>query len=480
MPYNNKHTSKTNENESKMNTIKLSVKEKIGYGLGDTACNFVWQTVILFLAYFYTDIYGLSPAHMGTMFLLVRFIDAITDPLMGSLVDRTKTKHGRYRPYILWMAVPFGIACMFAFFTPNFGETGKIVYAYASYIFLTLMYTAINVPYCAMANSMTNCSKERTSLQSYRFALSTTGGLVVAMVALPLVNIIGQGDVQKGYLGAMAIMGAGAIGLFFVCFATTKEHVTPAETEVKQSVWKDLALLMKNNQWRVLFLANVILLTGVVLKGATTMYYVNTVMARPDLATIFMVTGMLASIVGAIGSAPLLGKYNKPTVYRILIVLSGFLSAVLYFISPTNIIMIFSLVVALGVVQMSTTPILWSMMSDVVDHEKTRSNRSLSGMVFSTNLFAIKLGIAIGGASIGWILALSGYVGGAEAQSTETVTAINLLFTVIPGVIYASLSVLMMFYTLDNKQLDKIKLLLALDAKQNVAIKPLNHKVELG
>jgi sugar (glycoside-pentoside-hexuronide) transporter len=447
------------------------MKEKIGYGLGDTGCNFVWQTVMLFLAYFYTDIYGLSPAHMGTMFLLVRFIDAVTDPLMGSIVDRTKTKHGRYRPYILWMAIPFGVACMCAFFTPDLGETGKIIYAYVSYIFLTLMYTAINVPYCAMANSMTNCSKERTSLQSYRFALSTAGGLVVAMVALPLVDIIGQGDQQKGYLGAMAIMGAGAIALFFICFATTKERVQPKQ-EVKQSVLKDLRLLLKNDQWRVLFIVNVVLLTGVVLKGATTMYYVNNVMGRPDLATFFMVVGMSASILGALGSAPLLGKYNKPAVYRTLIILSGFLCAVLYFVEPTNIPMIFTLVILLSVIQMSTTPILWSMMSDVVDYEKTRSNRSLSGMVFSTNLFAIKLGIAIGGASVGWILSWSGYVGGAETQTAEAITSINLLFTIIPGLMYVSLAILMMFYKLDNAQLDKIKTIMALEPTVKTVSEP--------
>ncbi|MGR5000015.1 glycoside-pentoside-hexuronide (GPH):cation symporter [Vibrio celticus] len=462
-----------------MNTIKLSVREKVAYGLGDTGCNFVWQTVMLFLAYFYTDIYGLSPAHMGTMFLLVRFIDAVTDPLMGSIVDRTRTKHGRYRPYLLWMAVPFGAACMFAFYTPDFGETGKIIYAYVSYIFLTLMYTAINVPYCAMANAMTNDSSERTSLQSYRFALSTAGGLVVAMVALPLVDVIGQGDVQKGYVGAMAIMGLGAIGLFFFSFANTRERCVP-EDEAKQSVVDDLKLLMKNNQWRVLFIVNVVLLTGVVLKGASTMYYVNTVMGRADLATTFMVAGMLANIVGAMASAPLLGKFDKPKIYRVLIVVSGFLSALLFLVDPTNIYMVFALVIMLGVIQMSTTPILWSMMSDVVDYEKTRSNRSLSGMVFSTNLFAIKLGIAIGGASVGWILAGAGYIGGAETQSEQVVTAINLLFTVIPGIIFASLAIFMMFYRLDNKKLDQIKALLVLDAKLKQEQKVSVHNAELG
>lgn len=448
-----------------MNVNKLSVREKIAYGLGDTGCNFVWQTVMLFLAYFYTDVYGLSPAHMGTMFLLVRFIDAVTDPLMGSIVDRTKSKYGRYRPYLLWMAIPFGAACMLAFYTPDLGETGKIVYAYASYIFLTLMYTAINVPYCAMANTLSNDSAERTSLQSYRFALSTAGGLVVATVALPLVDVIGGGDLQKGYLGAMGVMGIIAIIMFFISFANTEERFVPEEEE-KKSVWSDLKLLMGNTQWRVLFALNTILLTGVVLKGATTMYYVNVVMARPDLSTVFMVVGMVAAIIGALVSAPVFGKYDKPTVYRYLITISGMLSALLYLVEPSNVAMVFSLVTALGVIQMSTTPILWSMMSDVVDYEKTRSNRSLGGMVFSTNLFAIKLGIALGGAAVGWILAWSGYVGGAETQTAEAMNAINLLYTVIPGTMFASLAVLMLFYKLDKNKLLQIKALLELDAKE--------------
>ncbi|WP_427983067.1 glycoside-pentoside-hexuronide (GPH):cation symporter [Agarivorans sp.] len=437
-----------------MSSTPLSVKEKVAYGLGDTGCNFVWQTVMLFLAYYYTDVYGLSPVHMGTMFLLVRFIDAITDPLMGAMIDRTRTKHGQYRPYILWLAIPFGIACMFTFYTPDLGSTGKIIYAYASYILLTLVYTAINVPYCAMANALTSDPKERVSLQSYRFALSTAGGLIVALVALPLVELIGQGNEQKGYLGAMAVMGGGAMLLFFYCFANTKEHHTSdlATTE-RRSVLEDLKLLWANTQWRVLFILNIVLLTGVVLKAASTMYYVNSVMGRADLATILMVTTMLANIVGAMASAPLLSRFNKIKAYKILIGISGLLSALMFFISPSNIVLIFAAVIILSVIQMSTTPLLWSMMSDVVDYEKSRSGRSLSGMVFSTNLFAIKAGIAIGGAMVGWILAGAGYIGGAEVQSSDTLTWINLLYTFIPGVVFASLVFIMHFYRLDENHL---------------------------
>ncbi|GDY27432.1 MFS transporter [Agarivorans sp. Toyoura001] len=441
-----------------MSTINLTVKEKIAYGLGDTGCNFVWQTVMLFLAYYYTDVYGLSPIHMGTMFLLVRFIDAVTDPLMGSLVDRTRTKHGQFRPYILWMAVPFGVACMITFYTPDLGSTGKIIYAYCSYILLTLMYTAINVPYCAMANAMTNDPKQRVSLQSYRFGLSTAGGLVVALVALPLVDYIGQGDEQKGYLGAMIIMGIGAMLLFFYCFANTKEHHTTEPSEAKKgSTFSDVTLLWKNTQWRVLFILNIVLLTGIVLKAASTMYYVNSVMGRPDLATMMMVAGMLANIVGALASAPVLGRFDKIKTYKVLIGISGILSASMFFIEPTNIMLIFVVMIVLSVVQMSTTPLLWSMMSDVVDYEKSRSGRSLSGMVFSTNLFAIKAGIAVGGAMVGWILAGAGYVGGAELQSNQAITWINLLYTFIPGVFFISLVFVMHFYRLDENKLQLIK-----------------------
>lgn len=446
-----------------METMNLSVKEKVAYGLGDMGCNFAWQTVMLFLAYFYTDVYGLSPAHMGTMFLLVRCIDAVTDPIMGSVADRTRTRFGQFRPYLLWVAVPFGLASTSVFFTPDLGEVGKIVYAYVSYIFLTLMYTALNVPYCAMANSLTSDSKERVSLQSYRFGLSTFAGVVVALIALPLVKLIGNGNEQVGYLGAMSIMSLIAVLMFFYCFANTKERIQPEESSDQKNVKDDLKLLFKNSQWIVLVVLNVLLLVGVVLKGATTIYYVNNVLNRPDLTTVIMVTYMVSNIVGALGCAPLLGRFDKIKTYKVMIVLSGLISIAMYFVAPSNLIMIFILLVSLGIIQMSTTPLIWSMMSDVVDYERTRSSRSLAGLIFSTNLFAIKLGIAIGGAMVGWILASAGYVGGADAQNNEAVQWINLLYTVIPGLIFASLAVVISFYKLDDDKMRQIAAKLALE-----------------
>jgi len=196
--------------------LKISIKEKIAYGLGDAGCNIVWQTAMLFLAYFYTDVYGLSPAHMGTMFLVVRLIDAIADPVIGTYIDnKPENKEGRYRPFLKWFAIPFGIACTLVFYTPELGETGKLVYAYGSYIVLNIIYSILNVPYCALGNTLTKDSNERTSLQSYRFTLNTVSGLLVVLLALPLVDIIGAGNKKIGYFGAIAVMSIIAAIMFF-------------------------------------------------------------------------------------------------------------------------------------------------------------------------------------------------------------------------------------------------------------------------
>ncbi len=438
-----------------MNKIKLSLLEKVSYGLGDAGCNLVWQTAMLFLAYFYTDVYGLSPAHMGTMFLAVRFIDAITDPIMGSIVDRTRTKYGRYRPYILWMAIPFGIACTMVFYTPDLGPVGKIVYAYASYIFLTLMYTALNVPYCAMANSLTDDSNERTSLQSFRFALNTVGGLIVAFSALPLVSIIGNGDKQAGYFGAMAVISVIATVMFIMCFSFTKERFEEKATVTEKSnAFQDLKLLMKSSQWRILFSVNLVLLVAILIKNASTMYYVNTVLERPDLATALMVTGLLCAVVGALVSPYLFNRFEKSKAYSGLIIASGIISSGLFLVDSSNLAMIFFLTAAYGFVQMMTSPIIWAMMSDLADYERVRTGKALSGIVFSTNLFAIKVGIAVGGAFVGWALSWVGYRPDAELQSPEVVTFINLLFSVIPGVLMGVVALMLVPYKLDKKTMD--------------------------
>ncbi|MCO7444020.1 glycoside-pentoside-hexuronide (GPH):cation symporter [Enterobacter hormaechei] len=230
---------------------QLTMKDKIGYGLGDTACGFVWQATMFLLAYFYTDVFGLSAGIMGTLFLVSRVLDAVTDPLMGLLVDRTRTRYGQFRPFLLWGAIPFGIVCMLTFYTPDFSAQGKIIYACATYILLTLVYTFVNVPYCAMPGVITADPKERHALQSWRFFLAAAGSLAISGIALPLVSIIGKGNEQVGYFGAMCVLGLTGVVLLYVCFFTTKERYT-FEVQPGSSVAKDLKLLLGNGQWRIM------------------------------------------------------------------------------------------------------------------------------------------------------------------------------------------------------------------------------------
>ena len=226
--------------------MHLTMKDKIGYGLGDTACGFVWQATMFLLAYFYTDVFGLSAGIMGTLFLVSRVLDAVTDPLMGLLVDRTRTRHGQFRPFLLWGAIPFGIVCMLTFYTPDFSANGKIIYACVTYILLTLVYTFVNVPYCAMPGVITADPKERHALQSWRFFLAAAGSLAISGIALPLVGIIGRGNEQLGYFGAMCVLGLSGVVLLYVCFFTTKERYV-FDVQPGSSVSKDLKLLLGNS-----------------------------------------------------------------------------------------------------------------------------------------------------------------------------------------------------------------------------------------
>lgn len=428
----------------------LSTKDKIGYGLGDMASALVWQTATLFLAYFYTDVFGLPAAIMGTMFLVVRVVDAFVDPCIGAMVDRTQTKHGRFRPWLLWFAIPFGVSCLITFYVPDVGPTAKIIYACATYSILSLVYSAINVPYCAMPGALTLDPRERHSIQSWRFALSFIGGLIVTVIALPLVDWLGNGNLQKGYFYAMSLMGLLGVGLFYCCFAMTKERYSP-RNDTSGSMAGDLKLLAKNSQWRIVFVFNILLLTAVVTRGSATMYYVKYVLLRPDLVFAFIVSGMVASLLGALLSERLLGRFDRVRAYQWTIVSFVVFGTAIYFIPPGAIWLIFGLNLVFSFIQNLTTPLQWTMFSDVVDYEEHRTGRRLDGLVFSTALFAIKFGLALGGAVVGWILGMVNYLPNQPTQSASVLGTINALFTLIPSVLFIAMALLLFLYKLNSR-----------------------------
>jgi len=434
---------------------ELKTKEKLGYGIGDAASSMVWQTATLFLAYFYTDVFGLPAAIMGTMFLVVRLADAFVDPCIGALVDRTRTRHGRFRPWLMWFAIPFGVSCLITFYVPDAGPTAKIVYACVTYAILSFIYSAVNVPYCAMPGALTLDPRERHSLQSWRFACAFIGGLVVTVIGLPLVELLGQGDKAKGYLYAMGLMGFLGVVLIYCCFFMTRERYLP-HNDTAGSMWSDLKLLAKNNQWRIIIIFNILLLTAVVTRGSSTLYYMNYVLRRPDLVFTFIVTGMIAALCGAFLSERILGKFDRICAYQVCLVSFVFFLTVIYLIPPSQVWLIIGLNIVFGFVQNLTTPVQWNMFSDVVDYEEHRSGRRLDGLVFSTALFAIKFGLAMGGAVVGWILGLVHYQPGVAAQSPQVITTINLMHNIIPGVLFIAMLLLLFFYQLNSPRVNAI------------------------
>lgn len=432
----------------------ISVKEKIAYGLGDTASNIVFQTVMLFLTFFYTDIFGISPAFVGTMFLAVRLIDAITDPLMGAWADRTETKWGKFRPYLLWFALPFGIISVLAFTTPDLDTQGKQIYAFVTYTALMMVYTAINIPYCALGGVLTADPKERVSVQSYRFVFAMLGGLLVSGLTLPLVDFLGQGDKAKGYqltITAMSILG---VAMFLVCFWGTKERLHPPKDQ-SLNFKQDLLNLLKNDQWRILSVAAICLLSGMVLRTSLAIYYVKYYLNMPDSVTLFITLGMLGNIGGCILAEPLAKKVCKVKAYIGLQIIAASLCVLNYFVAQDQTVLAFALFIVWGFSFNMATPLLWAKMADVVDYGQFKTGVRITGIVYSSIIFFIKLGVAIGGAAAGWLLAGYGYQAD-TVQSAESLEGIRLSFTLYPAIGSIAVAFVMRWYILDSQKVDEI------------------------
>lgn len=433
----------------------VSVREKIAYGLGDTASNIVFQTVMLFLTFFYTDIFGISPAFVGTMFLAVRIIDAITDPLMGAFADRTQSKHGKFRPYLLWFALPFGLISVLAFTTPDFSETGKMWYAFFTYTLLMLVYTAINIPYCALGGVLTADPAERVSIQSYRFVFAMLGGVLVSACTLPLVDYFGQGDKAKGYqltILAMSVMG---VLMFLACFYGTKERIQPQAEQ--STVAGGFKALWQNDQWRVLSVAALFLLSGSVLRNTLAIYYVKYYLELPDSISLFITLGMIGSIAGCIVAQPLAKRFCKVKLYIGIQLTAAALCVASYFVTPDQTVLAFALFILWNFFFNAGTPLLWAKMADTVDYGQWKTGIRTTGMVYSSIIFFIKLGLAIGGAAAGWLLAGYGYQAD-QSQSETARQGILLSFSIYPALGSLLVAIVMRWYILTDKKIAQISM----------------------
>jgi GPH family glycoside/pentoside/hexuronide:cation symporter len=430
---------------------RLPVTEKFGYGLGDLASNIVFQVVINFMMYFYTDVFGIGAAAVGTLMLVVRMFDAITDPLMGGIADRTKTRWGRYRPYLVWVAIPYGILAVMTFTTPDLSDSGKLVYAYITYALLMTAYTAINIPYSALGGVITSDPQERASVQSWRFMLAMAGGALVTASTLPLVDFFGDGDRQYGFQMAMVVLSILAVLAFFGCFALTREREDPTEKAEKQNILGDFLSLLKNDQWVLIAVITFVLLVAVAMRGAATPYYVEYYHGGDGtMISVFMTSGMLAGIAGAMFANWLSAHACKVKVMKWAAVGIIVFHGTLLFIPPGQMMLALVFMTIANFCHMILIPYLFSAVADTVDYGLDRWGKGAMAMSFSGHLLALKIGIAFGGALTGWILAFSGY----QPNTEQTSTALNgILFNLAGSQVVAGLFILacMAFYKLNRE-----------------------------
>ncbi|MGO3848431.1 glycoside-pentoside-hexuronide (GPH):cation symporter [Pseudoalteromonas sp. KG3] len=441
----------------------LTKKEKIAYGLGDTASNIIFQTVMLFLTFFYTDIFGISPAIVGTLFLVVRVIDAITDPLMGSLTDSTRTKYGSYRPYLLWLALPFGVISIITFTTPDLSDTGKVIYAFVTYTLLMLVYTAINIPYSALGGVLSKDPTERVSIQSYRFVFGMLGGLIISSCTMPLVNWLGKGDNALGYQLTMVIMSCLGVALFLICFRFTKERVV-AQQYKQLNLKQQMHTLWQNGPFKVLCAASLMLLTSMVLRTTLAIYYVKYVLGEADLVTAFVTIGMIGNILGCACAQPLSKRVDKKTAYIYLQYLSAIISCVAFWLPGEQLIWAFVIYFLWCFVTQMATPLLWAKMADTIDYGQWQNGHRLTGLVYASVVFFIKLGLALGGAIAGWLLAYYGYQAN-TALSEPTRDGILISFTLFPAIGSILVALIMKRYILDNQTVQQISAELAVKSR---------------
>ncbi|MEN9917945.1 MAG: hypothetical protein RL662_381 [Bacteroidota bacterium] len=443
--------------------IKITLKEKIGYGLGDMASSMFWKIFGMYSLFFYTDVFGITAAAAGTMFLIARVWDSFFDLFVGILADRTKTRWGRYRPYILWFAIPFSVMGVATFFVPDFGATGKLIYAYITYSLMMLVYSLINVPYASLLGVMSPNPEVRNVLSSYRMSFAFIGSFVTFMLLQPLIDTYARifdsnndsliqplvEQVSDTSVSTSAIgwtLGVATIGvictiLFFLCFKWTREKVEPVNEDENTSVKQDLKNLLHNAPWWILVGTGLAaLLFNAVRDGVAIFYFRDYVQIHYrvpltgwDITTVYFLVGQAANLVGVILAPALSSRYGKKRTYMIAMAAAGIFSTIFYFI-PNNLTWILILQTLISLCAGYVLPLLWSMYADIVDYQELKTNRRASGLIFSSSSMSQKLGWALGAALTGWILSIFKYNPDILQQNAETIMGERMMISIIPTI----------------------------------------------
>ncbi len=434
----------------------VRTREKVGYACGDLASCLYWQTIGSFLLFFYTDVFGISAAAAGTMFLLTRLWDAVNDPLMGTIADRTKTRWGRFRPYLIWLAVPFGIIGVLLFTTPDFSPTGKLIWAYVTYNLMMMAYTAINIPYTSLLGVITSDPLDRVRLSSFKFLGAFGGNLTVQAFTLPLVAYFGQGDRAIGFRNTMMLYGTIAVGLFLVTFLAVRERVQPPPSQ-KSRIKDDLRDLSRNKPWLILLAIGLFVLAYVAIRNGVTIYYLKYYARDENLYNYYMVSATIATIVGIFVVDWLTKKFGKARMYMILMGISSVLTVAFYWLRPQDVAWMFALNILANFTMGPTSVLLWSMYADAADWSEWKTGRRATGLIFSAATFSQKMGWMIGGAIPAWLLALFHYQPNVPVQLPETLWGLRIMMSFLPAAGSVLATLFVMFYKLDERTMKQIE-----------------------
>jgi GPH family glycoside/pentoside/hexuronide:cation symporter len=451
--------------------LRLGRIEKIGYSLGDLAANLIFQTLLTFIAFFYTDVYKISANAAASIIFIGGLIGACFNPIMGIIADRTNTRWGKFRPWILWTSVPFGLVAILAFSTPDLGEQGKYIYAMLTYVMLMLIYSANNLPYSALSGVLTGSMTDRNSLSSYRFVAVMVAQFIIQVLLLPLVLILGDGDKATGFHNTMVIFAVAGTICFLITFFTTKERILTSSAQ-RSSIRQDLADLLGNRPWVVMLVLTILVFITLALKGGMFIFYFKSYLDQAELAaflrdvgfigfidginavltsvgltkfhwpedaatsgfSLFNAAGILMMIIGIGFAKPLADRFGKRDVFGAALLVSTLFMLGFYWYAPGSIGLIFTSQILHGFFYGITIPLLWAMIADVADYSEWKNNRRATALLFSAMIFGLKAGLSIGGAMVAALLAAYGYDAALTVQTPAAAAGIRLSVSVYAAV----------------------------------------------
>lgn len=476
----------------------LTIKEKIGYSLGDLAANLVFQTFVTFIAFFYTDVYQIPADDAMWIIGICGTTAAFFSPIMGIIADRTRTRWGRYRPWILWTAIPFGLLTVITFSTPDLDPEGKFLYAFFTYMALVLIFTANNLPYSALSGVITGSMAERNSLSSYRFTAVMVAQFIIQVLLLPLVLVLGDGDKAAGFENTMMLFaGVGTI-FFLITFLTTKERVVGSieqESSIVKDVSQDLIDIIKNRPWIIMLIVTILVFITLALKGGMYIYYFQNYVDESRLAqfqndigfnnfinglnnflisigltkfqwpediaisgnSIFNACGIIFMLFGIGISKKLADKFGKRDVFISALLISTIFILLFYFYPPQSISLMFGSQILHGFFYGITIPILWAMVADVADYSEWKNNRRATALIFSGILFGLKQGLAFGSMAVAGILASYNYDASLDVQTPETIEGIKFAVSVYATIPFVAACILLLFYEINKTMEEKIE-----------------------